>query len=160
MKIMKTMKSIGLTMLVIVGLMIGGAAVYLVFLGGTSATPVSEATQATSSEPRKPAQPGANAKEGVAIEAMPQSVNVGETMSVIALTNATSRCVIAVDPTVVAKTDKGLQPKIADDYGTVSWSWRVKSYASVGSKTLWITCTYHGRTGMVQGLFKVEQAGV
>lgn len=122
-----------------------------------NATTANASTPSGQSTLHSRALPAANAKEGVAIEALQPEARAGSTMSVVAVTNATSLCSITVDLSVVAPTDVSLAPRTADSYGTVSWSWSVRESAPIGNKTLTITCKYGKSTGVVMGSFAVVQ---
>jgi len=155
---LRTLRQAVITALVIIILLVVAAAVYLLFFSPrhnfTNTTAAAANGQPALFAPTAPAE---NAKEGVAIQAIPPTVAAGTEMSVVATTNATSRCTIKVDPSSARQNDPDLAPQTADDYGTVSWNWRVSPSAPLGSQTLTITCVYHGRTGVVAGTYQVSR---
>jgi hypothetical protein len=99
----------------------------------------------------KPNKPSPNAKESVAIESFTTPVQPGANSSLIIRTLPTSKCTISVVYGTTPSKDSGLIPKVADEYGTVSWSWTVGADMPVGHAPVNVTCAYNGRTAVVQG---------
>lgn len=98
----------------------------------------------------KPALPGPNAPEGVAVNSIVSPVKVGSNSSISISTNALSTCNITVTYNNILSTDSGLAgTKKANDYGQVSWSWTVPINTPLGSWPVKVTCVYRGRSGVV-----------
>lgn len=114
------------------------------------------ATQQESGLP-KPVAPAPNAQEGVSIESLTSPVSAGSNVSLIATTNAGSKCAITVTYNGVQSTDSGLIAKTADAYGSVSWSWTVGSSVPVGNWPISVTCAYHGRSGVMADSLQVTK---
>jgi hypothetical protein len=98
-----------------------------------------------------------NAREGVAVEMISSPVSPGSTASISVHTNPTSTCKISVLYNKVAAVDPGLAPKVADDYGSVSWTWTVGSSTPLGTWPVTVTCVFNGRDGVVQGDLEVAK---
>ncbi len=98
----------------------------------------------------KPHAPAANAKEGAAVQTITSPVAQGSNAAITVGTNATSTCSISVVYNNVPSKDSGLMNKTADAYGIVSWSWTVEPTVPVGSWPVTVSCTYHGRSAVVQ----------
>lgn len=106
----------------------------------------------------KPTPPAVNAPEGVALETMASPVAAGANTMITVSTNAGSACTILVTYAGgVKSTDSGLAPKNADVYGNASWSWTVDSSVPAGNWPVKVTCTYHGRTGVLQNDLQVTK---
>jgi hypothetical protein len=105
----------------------------------------------------KPVQPSPNAREGAAVEFIDSPVSVGSNTTISIHTNPTSKCTIAVVYNNIASADSGLVPKIADAYGTVSWTWTVGPSVPLGTWPVKVTCAYNGRTGFVQATLEVTK---
>jgi hypothetical protein len=103
----------------------------------------------------KPTPPGANAQEGVAVESVTSPVNAGSNASESIITNAGSNCTIIVSYNGVQSSDSGLTSKIADTYGSVTWTWTVESSVPLGNWPIKVTCTYHGRSAVVDSSLQV-----
>lgn len=97
-----------------------------------------------------PVAPAANAPEGVAVEMVSAAVAHGINASLTVKTNAGSTCTIAALYNNIASTAAGLKTEVADEYGTISWTWKVDSNAPVGSWPVNVNCALHGRSAFVQ----------
>jgi hypothetical protein len=158
MNFLKSLRQVGILALVILILLVLAGVLYVLFSNQQGVhTDVVSAGAVNQASPITPKAPAANAKEGVAIQALTPSAAPGSVVSVVATTNATSRCTIHVDASVDSQDDPALAPQVADAYGTVSWSWRVSRAAGAGNKSLEVTCAYHGRTGVVDGQYTVSR---
>ena len=96
----------------------------------------------------KPTLPGSNAPEGVAIESVTSTVNAGSNASVSVITNAGSKCAITVSYDGIQSNDSGLTTKVANAYGSVTWSWTVGNSVPAGTWPISITCEFNGRSGV------------
>lgn len=105
----------------------------------------------------KPVAPAPNAQEGVSIESLTSPVSAGSNVSLIATTDAGSKCTITVTYNGVQSTDSGLIAKTADAYGGVSWSWTVGTSVPVGNWPVSVNCVYHGRSGVMAGSLQVTK---
>ena len=105
----------------------------------------------------KPTPPSPNASPGVAVEVLTSPVARGSNASITIRSLATSRCIIEVSYNDVPVKDSGLAPKIADDYGTATWSWTVDKTAPIGNWPVKVTCTYNGKSGLVIGKLQVAK---
>lgn len=99
----------------------------------------------------KPTTPGANVPEGAAIETLTSPAVLGETASVTVKTNAGSTCTIAVVYNNVPSKDAGLVTKTADDFGTISWNWKIDTSVPTGSWPINVTCSLNKKSAFVQG---------
>lgn len=62
-----------------------------------------------------------------------------------------SNCTIKAVYNNVDSTDPGLAPGVADEFGTLSWSWKIGENVPTGTWPVTVTCLYHGRSAVVQG---------
>lgn len=158
MAVAKTVRHVVLAVVVLtVSLLLGGVMYAAFFTPHRAFDDMPSAAVAKPTMPYSPVAPGANAKEGVAIESLTPTVIPGAAMSLIAITNAGSHCAITVDAAVVPGADPALAAQTADAYGMVSWNWQVKGSALVGSHDLAVTCMFHAKTAVVQASFIVEK---
>jgi hypothetical protein len=143
---------------VLIILFIGAGIAYVYFSGKTPYEPPKTQKKAVSDEAQpfpKPKKPSANAKEGVAVISLLSPVSRGANTSITIQTNATSKCTIVVAYNGVASRDSGLSPKVADDYGTITWTWTVDKTAPLGTWPVTVTCVFNGRSGVVIGNLQV-----
>lgn len=138
---------------VTLAVIIGGAGLaYTYFLGPNSdqsATAVEEPVPAPRQE-IKASKPAANAVVSASVSLLSSPVAPGENTSVTIKTVATAKCTIAVAYGSVVAKDSGLTPKVADEFGTVSWAWTVDEAAALGTWPVKVTCVYNGRSAVVQ----------
>jgi cytoskeletal protein RodZ len=147
----KTLRNTLVTVAVLITLFVAGGAFYVWY---SERTPVEQPkpTAKTSGEPSalpKPSQPRPSAPEQVAVQALTSPVKAGANSSMSIKTNATSTCTISVTYNNVAEKDSGLTPKVADAYGSVTWSWTVDATAPVGTWPVKSTCVFHGKSAVV-----------
>lgn len=118
-----------------------------------AATPAAIATpvEAASAPAITPAKPAANAKESASIQMLTSPVAPGSNASVSVKTNAASKCTITVEYNKVASTDSGLKPKVADEFGMISWAWTVEESVPLGKWPVKVTCAYNDQSSVVQG---------
>jgi hypothetical protein len=148
--IRNTLISVGVLLVVILG---GGAAYtwYMGEYGADTPAAIAAPVEAAPVAAIAPAKPAANAKESASIQMLTSPVTPGSNASVSVKTNAASQCTIAVEYNKIASTDSGLTPKVADEFGMVSWAWTVEESAPLGRWPVKITCIYNDQSAVVQG---------
>lgn len=107
----------------------------------------------------KPPKPAENARVGASIQNLTSPVAQGENAEINVRTLATAKCTIAVTYNGVAAQDSGLAPKVADDYGLVTWTWTVSKGTPVGTWPVSVTCAYKDKRAVVDGSLLVQAAG-
>lgn len=105
----------------------------------------------------KPRKPGPNVPASVSIDALTSPVAAGNNSSITINTVPTSACEISVTYDNVPSKDSGLAPKVADDYGKITWSWKVDSQAPAGTWPVKVTCIYNKRSAVVIGNLQVTR---
>jgi len=159
MRIFKAIRKIVISFVVLAVLFVGAGVVY-VLIADSKATPLAapkKVVQQQAPTLPKPVAPAANSPEGASIESPPMPVTPGSNDSIIAMTNAGSKCSISVIYNGVQSTDSGLAPKTADAYGNVTWTWTVGSSVPVGNWPINVTCVYNGRSGVVASSVQVNK---
>lgn len=159
-RIPKSVLNAAISAVVLLVLLVGGGVLYVWYTGQdapdvakASATPLS----ATSDAAPKPTKPAANAKASASVQMLTSPVVPGENVSMYVKTLPTSTCTIKVVYNDIPSTDSGLTTKTADEYGIVSWTWTVDVSAPLGTWPATVTCTYNGRSAVVQGDLKVAR---
>lgn len=134
-------------------LVVGGGVAYVWYSGqGGIVKPLAAAPVSDTEAPViKPSKPSPNARESVAIESLTTPVAPGANSSLMIRTLAGSKCTISVLYNNVPSADSGLTPKVADEFGSVSWSWTVRPETPVGHAPVTVTCAYGQKTAVVQG---------
>jgi hypothetical protein len=161
MAVPRSLRNAFISALVLLILLVVAGVLYtlLAYNGDAKVKPAAKSAAATREPVVKPRKPSPKAKEGVAVELITSPVNAGSNASLNARTNAGSKCSILVTYAGAKSTDSGLNDKKTDDFGSVSWSWTVSSGVPAGTWPVKVTCTYHGRTGVVQTDLKVLPPG-
>ena len=136
----------------------GTAYVYITDREGPPAPVKSTAVSTEASPLPPPKKPAANAPEGVSVVSLLSPVPAGSNTSMAVSTNASSTCTVSVSYNGVKSTDSGLAPQIANAYGSAQWTWTVDPSAPAGSWPIVVTCTYNGRTGVVDTSIQVTKS--
>ena len=154
----KPVRNIFISAAVLLVLLVGGGVAYTYYADQSAKSVVASSTVPVSHQTDqaiKPTQPAANAPEGEAIEVLSSPVTRGTSAAVSVQTLPESRCVISVVYGSLVATDPGLATKVADGFGSVSWSWTVISTAPIGTWPVKITCIHNGKAGFVEGSLQV-----
>jgi hypothetical protein len=139
-----------LAFLVIVALL---AFAYTWYVGKTR--PVEQASTPVSTSP-KPVVTATvvdeNAPVGVAVQTVTSPVARGGNSSISIRTRPEAACSIRLTYSLTSEQDKeskdaGLTPKIADEYGVVSWTWTVEIDRPVGRWPIEVNCAYKDQWG-------------
>ena len=105
-----------------------------------------------------PGKRAANSPVSAAVQSLTSPVTPGSNASIEVRTVADATCKIAVklkDRETTIK-DSGLVPKVADEYGMVSWAWTVPSSAKTGAWQVIVTCQQGKKSAMVIGDLAVK----
>jgi hypothetical protein len=76
----------------------------------------------------------------IAFTSVPASVGVGGTATVRAKTSANASCGITVTYASGRSTAAGLEPRLADDFGAIEWTWVVAAGTAPGKYPIEIAC--------------------
>jgi hypothetical protein len=145
---------------VLLVLLVGGGVGYTYFVGpdATQSSAGNTAPQVSEEQVIKATKPAANAKESASVQSILSPVEPGANSSIIVKTNAGSKCTITVVYDTVASKDSGLGPKVADEFGNVSWTWTVEPAVPVGTWPVTVTCVYNTRSAVVKADLVVTKA--
>lgn len=151
----KTLRNIFLSILAIVLVLVGVASAYVWMSGQDSDKKINENNSpkpaAADQTPLKPRpKPSPTAKVGASVQVIESPVAPGSNTSLTVKTNAGAKCSIAVVYGSMKSTDSGLSPKIADDFGLVSWTWTVERSAPLGKWPIKVTCANKANSAEVQ----------
>lgn len=148
--IRNTLVSIGVLLVVFLG---GGAAYtwYMGEYGTVNSTAIAAPAEVIPPSTVKPKKPAADAPVGASIQMLTSPITPGSNASVSVKTNAESKCTITVEYNKVASTDSGLKPRLADDFGMVSWAWTVEESVPLGKWPVTVTCVYGDKSAVVKG---------
>lgn len=147
---------IGVSVLLV--LLVGGGLAYTYFYGPES-TPKSVAPPPAKPvvRERQPPKPSPNTAASASVQSLTSPVPAGENASLSVRTVATSKCNVQVAYAGVKSADSGLAPKVADEYGIVTWTWTVDAGAPAGSWPVNVTCAYMDKTAEVVGALEVTR---
>jgi hypothetical protein len=159
--VLKTVRNVTISAVVLLVLVVGGGVAYIWYVGqdetaNTAAIPAP--VEAAPAPVIKPTKPAADAKQSAAVQMLTSPVTPGENASIMVKTNAESECTIKVEYNKVPSTDSGLKPKVADDFGVVSWTWTVEETVPVGKWPVEVVCAFNNQTAMVRGDLVIEAA--
>lgn len=147
----RRLRNIAISVVVLLVLLLIAGVIYTWLLDrqGGKTTTTSTSTPTVSDQSVKPVQPAANEAEGVAVAMLTSPVQRGQDASITINTNAGSLCNILVTYNKVVSKVDGLGPAMADDFGSVGWTWTVAENTPIGTWPIKVTCVYHGRSGVV-----------
>ena len=152
---------VGIVILVVVS--VGAGAGYIWFLGNQADDTELEfvETPSNSSTVRTPSQPASDAPVGVARRSFTTPVAPGENASLTAHTNAKAICTITLTYGEIGEKEKqsndsGLVERIADQYGTVTWSWTVPEDAPLGKWPVEVTCRNDKNSGYIREYLEIK----
>lgn len=91
------------------------------------------------------------AKVGASVHMITSPVKPGMNASITVRTNSDATCTIKVVYDKIASTDSGLGPKVADEYGMVSWTWTVEASVPIGKWPATVTCAIGEQSGVTIG---------
>jgi hypothetical protein len=160
-RVLKTVRNVTISAVVLLVLVVGGGVAYIWYVGQDEAANIAAIPAPVEAAPApvvKPTKPAADAKQSAAVQMLSSPVAPGENASIMVKTNAESECTIRVEYNNVPSTDSGLKPKVADDFGVVSWTWTVESTVPVGTWPVDVVCAFNDQTAMVRGDLVVELA--
>lgn len=142
-----------LIVVIVLVLLFGAAGILYTWYMGRQPAPVVEEPKIEKKQTvQTPSKPSEDAKVSAAIQSFTTPVRPGSNASISIHTLAGAACSIEVvykDKQV--STDSGLMPKVADEFGIVSWTWSVESFRPVGTWPVNITCAYNSRSAYLRG---------
>lgn len=156
----RTIAKISLSVVAIIVLLVGVGLAYTYYFGPTEADTANNQSQTPLTAPVapnvQPTKPAADTKVGASVSALTSPVAPGSNTSISIRTTPGSKCVISVTYNDVASTDSGLTPKVADEYGAISWTWTVGKDVPVGKWPVEVTCVYNTKSAVVKADLLVE----
>lgn len=155
----RVVRNIAITVVVLIVLFVVAGVAYVMIVDRQTTAPPAKKTAAKPADTGtiKPVPPSPNAPEGVAMETLLSPVAAGDNTSAYIRTNAGSACSIVVTYNNVPAHDSGLVNKTADAYGFADWTWTVPATVPAGTWPVKVTCSYHGRSGVVIGNLQVTK---
>lgn len=151
-------KRVMLTILILTMLFVVAGLVYTWYMGQKPAPVIQEPVPVKKQTVVTPVKPDDDARIGAAVQTLTSPIQAGSNASISIHTTAGAACSIEVLYNKIASTDSGLIPKVADEFGMVSWTWTVESSRPAGTWPVNITCAYNERSIFVRGDLVVKSA--
>lgn len=128
-------------------LLLGAGIFYTWYMGRNKPAEVKElSTQKLVNPLPKTSKPNENTPIGIGLQTFTSPVVRGKNSSIGIRTTPTAACSIHLEYDGLASKDTGLIPKVADEFGSVSWTWTVEASRPVGKWPVEIVCAYNGRS--------------
>lgn len=108
----------------------------------------------------KPRKMAPDAVVGASVQMLTSPLEPGANAMINVKTNPDAECTISVIYDKTASTDSGLMPKVADEYGIVSWTWTVDTSAALGTWPVKVTCANKKNSAVVVASLKLEKKPV
>lgn len=158
-QVAKRVRSIVISTVVLLVLLVVGGAFYTWYMGQQAdvSSAIAEPVAAPTAPTITPRMPAPDAKVGVSVQMITSPLTPGSNASITVRTNAAAKCTISVVYDNVASTDSGLAPKVADDYGMVSWTWTVAEATPLGTWPVKVTCANAKNSGVVATDLKLQK---
>lgn len=152
-------RKIFLSVLILLFLFIVAGSAYAWYVGQQTdvSSAIAEPVEAPTAPTITPRTPAPDAKVGVSVQMITSPLTPGSNASITVRTNAAAKCTISVVYNNVASTDSGLGPKVADEYGMLSWTWTVEQTVPVGKYPVKVTCANEKNSGVVQADLVIQQ---
>lgn len=160
MRVSKPIIKTAVSTVVLLVLLLGAGVGYTWYVGQNSnvnSTAIATPVESKPTTAIKRVKPAANGPVSASVQLLTSPVAPGSNASINVKTNPESKCTISVIYDKTASTDSGLGPKIADDFGVVSWTWTVEASAPQGKWPVKVTCVLGERSAVVQGDLVVKQ---
>ena len=159
MRIPKAVIQTTISAVALILLIVGGGVAYVWYSGQNSPTiaPAEAPPTASSSRTIVATKPAENAPASASVQMITSPVAPGENVSMYVKTVPTSSCTIDVRYNDIPSKDSGLIEKVADEFGTVSWTWTVDESAPEGVWPAAVTCVYNGRSAVVKGDLQISR---
>lgn len=152
-RVWKRVRNVAISAVVLLILVVGGGVGYIWYMG-QQAVPSESGSVSAEEAPVNPTpkrvQPAANAPASAAIQMLSSPVAPGSNASIDVKTNPGAKCTILVLYDKVASKDSGLNQKVADEYGLVSWTWTVEQTVPLGKWPVKVTCAHNKLSAVVQ----------
>lgn len=138
----RMIRRVVVSIVVLLFLLISAAIVYVWYMGRHPAQQAVETVDTRSAAPVvKTYAPDPDAPVGISEQSFTRQTAPGANATISVKTTPGAACQISVKMSNdSAITDSGLVPKIADDFGIVSWSWTVPQNGLIGKWPVEITC--------------------
>ena len=148
----RVVRNVIISAFILLVLFTGAGIIYTWYIGKNSVpieVPEITRTAAQTHQTKKPFQPADDARLGISVQYMTKEVMIGQNASVTIRTNAAANCVITFIYNNIASKDSGLAPKVADEYGMVTWTWTVGADVPVGKWPAKAVCGNKKYSGMI-----------
>ncbi|NCQ54198.1 hypothetical protein COV88_00195 [Candidatus Saccharibacteria bacterium CG11_big_fil_rev_8_21_14_0_20_41_19] len=153
----RSIRNILISAVVLLVLFVGAGIGYTWYMGQNTSPGTASVVENKSTEPVvvKQTLPAANTPESASVQSLVSPVLSGSNSTITVRTKADSICKISVIYDKTASTDSGLYNKTADEYGMVSWSWKIEDSVPLGKWPVSVTCTHNKKSAVVVGDLKV-----
>lgn len=158
-RISRSVRNAAISTVALLVLLFGGGVVYTWYVGQQEVkdtTAIAAPVELVLPSVAKPSPQAANAKASASVQSLTSPVAPGSNASVTIKTNPFAECTVVVEYNKIASKDSGLGPKVADDFGTVSWTWTVEASVPVGKWPVTVTCAHNELTAVVQEDLEVK----
>lgn len=152
----RTIQRVVVSVSVLLVLLVGGAVVYVWYMGQHPVQTEQKKIDTTPNAPvRNTYQPPADAVVAIVQQTFSATVVQGSNASLSIRTNPKAACQISVKVHNTALPDTGLVPKIADEFGIVDWSWTMPKNVLPGSWPVEVTCANEKKSAYYKAMLEV-----
>lgn len=149
--------TVTIVILVLLPILMSAGLWYVWYSGQHTSVNVEENKSIAASKPVAPPVQADNTPVGVAQSMFTSPVVAGANSSITVRTKQKAACTITVTYGTDESLDTGLVPRTADEYGVVTWSWKVESNRAAGSYPVDIVCAKDGKSGYYRATLVVTK---
>lgn len=131
-------------------LTVGAGLVYTWYIGQHQTIALEDPPERKTRPVITPSKISPTARIGVSVQTVSTPVKPGENASITIRTNPEALCTITVEQENAKITDSGLNKKVADEFGMVSWAWTFKPTDPVGAWPIDVECKNKKNSAVVE----------
>lgn len=151
-------RNIALT-IVVLGIVVVSAGVgYTWYVGQQTPAPTAIAPPLEPTQVKTVAKPKIDLKAPISasVQSLSTPVAPGDNAVITVRSSLTSTCKILVEYNKVASKDSGLVEKPVDEFGMVSWSWKVEDTVPLGKWPVEVTCVRAKNSAVTKDFLEVK----
>jgi hypothetical protein len=136
-------RKIALTIVILIVVVVGVGIGYTWYVGQQTPAPTAIAPPLEATPVKVVTKPKVDLKAPVSasVQSLSTPVAPGDNAAITVRSSLESTCKILVEYNKVASKDSGLIEKKVDEFGMVSWSWKVEESVPLGKWPVEVTCT-------------------
>ena len=158
-KVPKTIRNTVVSAAIMIVTLLGIGVSYSYYMSQKPLPEVAAAVTEPAPKPKpfmKPSARDPNAPVSASVQSLTTPVVPGTNVGMVVRTSPGATCTIEVKYDQIVAKDSGLTQKVADEYGTVSWTWTVGRGVPPGIWPAKATCALNKKSAVVEAKLEVK----